>query len=212
MKYEINREETTMKTGYETNARAEKKSGRRMSGFALAALLVFGFAVPAHSLPPGLAGIGSRALSGFEIDSEGYRHTHDMGITLATINVPVKLHHMPEFIMYSVACEVYDRHHGRLRRVGDGEHFKLAPIDVDITLPVTIHPLKSVSDRGALTTWMCHLKVKDSRNVASLRKPGTRLRKDVSGTFTSMVGNTNQIRNTNRIGNTNGGFNIQVNH
>jgi len=191
MTYKTNGEESIMKTTHETSVRVKNNMGRcRASGLALAALLTFGYAMPAHGVGGFPAGFGSAV--GRARDS-----LYDMGVTLATIRVPVKLHQLPASSYYIVACDVYDRPHGSLRKRGSsspndssGHGYTDASGDADTTVVVPIHPLKSVSSRLPLVTWMCHLNIiskgfglRSGSHLATMAKSGTPFRGNVGGSF-----------------------------
>jgi len=174
MKDEISREDTTMKTEYETHVRAEKKSGRRMSGLAMAALLAFGFAVPAQAI----------MMPGDSIDRS---------VTLATINIPVRLHNIPPLTSggygtYSVSCTVKDMSGHYLNASGLNEE-AISSGEVNTTLVIRIHPIvgrsRSRVNPSQLASWQCHLTVQQQSGagLAGRHAPGTTLRTRVIGSF-----------------------------
>jgi len=176
MKYEINREDTTMKTKYKTHVRAEKKSGRcHVGGLALAALLAFGFAVPAHALY-------------IDYGVIDFANNHDMSSQLATIRVPVKLHHLPS-VFYRVKCKVYDRSHRILQADGMSVSGGAIPSsgELDTTASIGIFPLKTATVHASqLSSWQCFLSVngKDSTSgLTEMHKSGTRYASHVGGNF-----------------------------
>lgn len=125
--------------------------------FLLLTLLILGFATSALARPH----LNLDAWKHRDAASE-YVSTHRMDVTMATIRVPVKLHHFLPSEPYSVQCSVYDRPHGSLRKRGDGvsDYFIPPPNgEVNTVVAVTVHPLKRVSGTSPLVTWLCHLNV-----------------------------------------------------
>jgi len=185
MIYKTNREEEIMKTTHETNVRIKGNRGRcGASGLVLAVLLAFGFAMPAHGFVMPLGAAAEGALEA----------QYDMGVTLATIRVPVKLHHLPDSYFYFVTCDVYDRPHGSLRKrggnVNSGTGTTNASGDANTTIVVVVHPLKNISNPLPLVTWLCHLNINfkgvgltSGSRLSTMAKKGTRFKGNVGGSF-----------------------------
>jgi len=183
MTYKTNREEEIMKTTHETNVRVKGDRGRcGASGLVLAALLAFGYVMPAH-------GVDFGAAAGRALEAQ-----YDMGVTLATIRVPVKLHNLPDSYFYFVTCDVYDRPHGSLRKrggnTGGARGNTNASGDANTTVAVTIHPFKNISNPLPLVTWQCHLNINfkgvgltSGSHLSTMAKRGARFKGNVGGSF-----------------------------
>jgi len=195
MKYEISREECAVKTVYKTNVRIDQKSTMHYTRrFALVSLLVLCFTMPAQA-GLGPLGIGLQGLAANEAakaERAEYIRTHTSRL-LAIIRVPVKLH---QFINtpYRVTCAAYDRPHGSLVIRGDGYTDGFAPLsgEVDSTVEVQIHPLKSAADRTLpMATWQCHLRINGHDSNSGLRsfaKMGQPYKDGVYGSWTLETG------------------------
>jgi len=146
-----------MKTIYRNSCHIINSRGIFFGKLLLLTLFALGFTAPALARPKVNLDAGRHREA-----VPAYINTHRMNVTMATIRVPVRLHHFLPSELYSVQCEVYARPHGSLHKRGDGASDYVAPPpngEVNTVVAVVVHPLKSVSGTSPLVTWQCHLNV-----------------------------------------------------
>ena len=181
MKYKSNREDKIMEKTCKTDVQTKKKLGRQYaSGLALAALLAFGYAMPAHGL-----NLDMNALSDAMRQKQEENSMYDTHVTLATITVPVRLHNFPSSAKFRVDCKVYSRNRHTLPAGGVSSSLYISDSVKHAT--VDIFPLKGASVTASqLASWQCFLSVngKDSRSgLTQMHKSGTTYKPNVGGTF-----------------------------
>jgi len=195
MEDEINGKESAVKINSKTNAQVDQKSTMCYAmRFALLSLMVLCLPMSAQAFLEPIEG-GFSAMAEADAAKEerlAYDRAH-AGI-LAIIRVPVKLHHLPNYSAYRVTCAAYDRPHGSLVIRGDGYTVGRTPLsgEVDSTVEVVIHQLKSAEDRTfPMVTWLCYLSVMERDSKSGLRghaKAGQPYNDTVGGNWTLEAG------------------------
>jgi len=167
MTYKTNGEDKIMEKTYKTDIQTKKKLGRQhASGFAIAILLAFGFAMPAQAV------VGGGVYP-------------DTSVTILTINIPVRLHQIPplpdgSYGQYSVNCQAMDMSE-RLLPSGGSFSENISSGEVNKTVTVAVHPYVG---RGTPVTpsqirgYKCYINLRGLAGTAlsPMHAPGTTFR------------------------------------